>query len=111
MARLSKFHGNCGMRILHRLDDNPSRMVKQVQRAVAKTPRMGFYNGQFGLVVFTDNDRKPCRGHNLAKFIKQNDIGRVTQSRYIRNPNSIYKIATWQWEIDRARLEAFNADL
>jgi len=102
------------MRILHGLNDNPDKMVKLVGKAVFQTPRYGRYNGQFGLVVFTDNNDRPSLGNKLAKFIKQHRLGRVTRSRYVTNPNSFYKIATWQWEVDRAAVEAyggFNANL
>jgi hypothetical protein len=100
------FPGQCGMRILHALSDDPKKNVKRVQTAVRNMPSFGVYNGQFAVVMFTDSGRRK-NGKKLAAFIKRNNLGKVTSTKYVFNPNSCNMIKTWQWYIDRTGVESY----
>ena len=102
MARLNRFPGNCGMRILYRLNHDPAANVATVQRVLERS-RMNPWNdnGLFGIVVFTDRLGGGSSGGALASFIRKNKLGKVSMPVTVRNPNTTVMIGSWSWLIDR----------
>jgi len=54
--------------------------------------------------IFSDNDKGA--GASIAKFIRDNDLGKIVSSGWGKNPNSGNKICTWIWRYNGKRPKA-----
>jgi hypothetical protein len=56
-----------------------------------------------GVIVWSHHSSNPG-ANGLAKYIINNDLGWVTKTEPIRNPNSGNRISVWCWGVDRDAL-------
>lgn len=54
--------------------------------------------------IFSDNDKGA--GASIAKYIRDNDLGKIISSGWGKNPNSGHKICTWIWRYNGKRPKA-----
>ncbi len=89
----------CGLRELSSLDGGTN------QDMVLKASNYIFGEMEdFAFFVFTDQVSEG-NGTSLAKFIVENNLGRITKSRSKVNPNTGNTIKVWVWEIKHGNLK------
>jgi len=76
-----------------------------------------YYDGQtYSQIIFSDythyrigisgrrwQKNRDCRGEPLAKYIRDNGLGSITETRPIINRNSGNRIKTWVWNMSNIR--------
>jgi len=60
----------------------------------------------FAFAIFTDICRQN-KGKALAKFILDNNLGTITESKSKVNPNSRNPLKIWTWAVDQKRLSKY----
>lgn len=98
---------SCGVRELVDLYDDPKTLIHNL----LTDEYLDYDENQFRFsqVIFSDNltesgrKRRRCGGIELAKFIRDNKLGTLVESRTIVNRNTGNKIKTWIWNVSNLR--------
>jgi len=108
MTEIEQFNGNCGIYEIFNFDfwdwgkGVPSNPTKEVLYVCQKTRLFR----SAGMYVFSDSkDRE--HGVVFAKFLKDNHLGKVTQTRWVKNPNSGNLIKMWTFIPDTEAIKVW----
>jgi hypothetical protein len=91
---------SCGVDQLYGLNDpDPKEIIRNV---VTSYELQGILT--CSILLFSDNEEKG-NGKRLAKFIRDNKLGRLIESRLVpnRNMNGTTKIRCWMWHLPSLR--------
>lgn len=97
---------SCGVRELVGLDDDPKTLIANLlDEEYLEYDDKSF---RFSQVIFSDNlteggRKRKSGGVELAKFIRDNKLGTLVESRTITNRNTGNKIKTWIWNVSNLR--------
>ncbi len=92
----------CGLRELHHINEGSNEdIVERAYECIFE------YMEDFAFFVFTD-EVSEGNGTSLAKFIVENNLGRITKSRSRVNPNTGHTIKIWVWEIKHDNLKKWR---
>jgi hypothetical protein len=93
MALIEEAIISCGVDQLYNLMGAPKEIIKDVVATYAE----GY---TCSILLFSDNEAKG-NGKRLAKFIRDNKLGRLIESRLVpnRNMSGTTKIRCWMWHL------------
>lgn len=76
--------------------------------AARRTPEAGYYGRHLpkkAFVLFSDN--KMGRGLLLSEYIQQNGLGTISETEWVKNPNSGRDIRVWVWTPNYTKLTSW----
>lgn len=110
---------SCGVHLLYGTAVNPTEKLLEMvaQRKCLDPATQKTYPYPCASLVFSDadiysdvSDGKTYGGRNFALYIKEHNLGHLTESPPVRNPNSGHTIRTWIWDVDWTALNAWYAE-
>ena len=85
----------CAIKEICSLNRTPKSTLRDVKYEVAQ-----HYLSQ-AFFLFTDIKRSK-KGEALARYITDNNLGKVTQTEYAKNPNSPNQVRIWVWKVKKS---------
>ena len=93
----------CGINELTPITDNTNNPKQTIKDACYQI----YERGEKGAFVFFSDTGKKKAGINLKNFILENNLGTITESKSMINPNSRHKLQMWIWELNKRNLKNF----
>ncbi len=91
---------SCGIRLIHGLHLSEFKDFLAIrEQDVTKNPDSSGYMSCFRkdwTYLFSDN--KYGEGASIAKYIKDNNLGEITDQGWWKNPNTLTDINLWIWK-------------
>lgn len=98
---LSRIASCCGIGELSGLDTTAQRSLNRMCAEY-----FAVYNITYKMIVFTDAVMNKG-GVRLAKYIEENDLGKIVASDKCKNPNTRRNVMLWTWYPDIKKLRAW----